>query len=227
MWPRLPSGLHRPEGRLADPNFFPGGSGYLRGRCWSEIQQSLPPKFRRTKDSASRPFLIVGHFQANLNSYAEERKTPGSQFRRTWTRLASLLAGTEPNDFFLTNARLGLPGGSSTTGFRSTSEHDRRCAQVLVDVVNVVKPTAILCLGPHAARILAIGHAGLEPWHEWNGFSLLDNRNERMLSLRDGTTSAAVVRHPSAIPSSDEWARDRHLVSTLFGVGSASYAGLE
>ncbi len=207
-------GIRRPEGRLSDPNFFPGGSGYIQAEDWSDLQtsdQAIP----LANDITRRDFLVVGHFQANIHAYAEERRSPGSQFRRTWTRLASLLEGSNPSDFFLTNARLGLPVGDSTTGFPISAEHDRRCALVLAELISILQPRVIICLGPHAARILAAGQSDLEAWEDWPGFSALDERGQRELHLGNGDTTAVVVRHPSAIPTTEEWEDDKQLVNRL------------
>lgn len=218
VWLHLPAGLHRPEGRLSDPNFYPGGTGYLLRGSWQDIHGSIPFAAHSKKNEPSRNFMIIGHFQANLSAYTKEMRTPGSQFRRTWTRLASLLEGTDPNDFFLTNARLGLPTSNTTTGFHSTIDHDRRCALILADLITIVRPKAILCLGPHAAKILAIGHSGLGAWQKWTSFATLDERHERVLPSGNGIATVAVVRHASAIPSAREWEDDKRIVNQLLHV---------
>ena len=215
---RLPYGVAAIPEWCDEPNFFPAASGMPTSDDWSQVvpgitgANSLPPVA-----TGERDVVVVGNYQATVDSYRRMRKDPASSFRPTWRSLRVLMHGVQPRRTFLTNAHIGLPcTNGQAVAFPTTAEFLQACADLLKLEIESLRPGVVVCLGRPASVLVSGVIDGLDAWRPWSGFSeIVSNGYQRMPSCRLGDLSLEVVtvRHPSAVLSRSERESDARVIS--------------
>ncbi|WP_125486143.1 uracil-DNA glycosylase family protein [Edaphobacter aggregans] len=180
-------------GGLPGPAFFPEGLGLSE----SALCQN------------DRPTIIaIGH-NFGCQEYRTEIQVAGREDDKpTWRNLDALLgqAGANPSQCFRTNWFVGLlPGGKQTGRFlrKPDYEYQQACLSLLVKQIQMIKPTAILILGPEVASRASNLIPALAPWRGAERWVDIDQSTIGH-SVRDVEVSAASIRtnvvallHPS------------------------------
>jgi uracil-DNA glycosylase len=141
-------------GGLPGPAFFPEGFGLSESALCEN----------------DRPTIIaIGH-NFGCQEYRTAIQGAGREDdKATWRNLDALLvqAGANPSQCFRTNWFVGLlPGHKQTGRFLRKPDYDyeRACLLLLVKQIQMIKPTAILLLGPEVASRASNLIPALEPW---------------------------------------------------------------
>ncbi|HEX3549081.1 MAG TPA: uracil-DNA glycosylase family protein [Candidatus Elarobacter sp.] len=144
-----------PEGvrRVGDPidgtAFFPGGHGLWRGL---EPHGPVPMLF------PEECVLFVGHnfdkvagYERSLQRGIEVVNGP------TWRNLREYIAhaGLRPEQCFFTNALMGLQPEKARGRLKTTERFRAECSAFLKDQIDLVRPRAVVALGPVAQKYVA------------------------------------------------------------------------
>ncbi len=161
--------------------------------------------------------VVVGNYQATLQSYRRILARDLGGFPTTWRALRQLLASVSPQEVFLTNAFVGLPDVMGDTHpFPTTPSFTRRCEHLLSTQIELFSPRLVVCLGVPAAKFLAAITPALDWWRPWPGYAALDQDAVSSVdgcTVADATFVAVAVRHPSAVVSPVQRQRDAELIA--------------
>lgn len=219
----LPDGVHPVGEWCADPQFFPGATGLLLDRLWSDVRPGSAGMLSALPPAPQGGVIVIGNYQATLASYARITSGAIGGFPTTWRVLPRLLASVAPTDVFLTNAFIGLPDlARDTAPFPTTPTFRKRCEGLLRMEIELFRPRTVVCLGSSAAKMLASVTPALSTWRPWRGYESL--RAGGKVSVRDCAVAdaefvAVAVRHPAAVISSEERDRDAAFVAAAAVVG--------
>lgn len=214
----LPDGVHPVRQWCADPQFFPGATGLVLNQSWEEVRPGSAGVIRELPPAPNNGVLVLGNYQATLDSYRRIADGTIGGFPTTWRVLRQLLASVPPTEVFLTNAFIGLPDvAKDTSPFPKTQSFRRRCERLLVKEIELLRPRAVVCLGVPAARMLAEVTPTLSAWRPWPGYTSLHRR--KLLSVPkcavgDVQFVGVAVHHPAAVVSSEDRTIDASLVAT-------------
>jgi hypothetical protein len=128
--------------------FFPGGSGLWRGL---EPRGPLPVVF------PDAPVKFVGHNFDSIRAFDRAFENGGEAGSEFWRRLLAILAGAAllPEQYFFTNALMGLKPGSATGSMPSVRGYKDQCALFFRKQVEIVRPSAVIALGVKAERFVS------------------------------------------------------------------------
>lgn len=212
----LPNGVTSIPQWCVDPQFFPAGSGMPVAESWDLVRPGSSPVDALLPSSQGRDVMVLGNFQATVESFQRMLDAPESQFRTTWRGLRKLLGDIKPTRTFLTNVHIGLSHSRSVTApFPTSPDFLHRCRRLLLLEICTIKPATIVCLGRPASEMLTSISDGLESWAPWPGFGALALAGEQSAigTVALHRFTAVTVRHPSAILSSSERTNDEVLIA--------------
>lgn len=215
----LPKGVSPIPRWCVDPQFFPGGTGMPTAESWDLVTPGSSSPDAPLPASEGRDVMVLGNFQATVDSFQKMLEAPETQFKTTWRGLRKLLGDVPPTRTFLTNVHIGLSNSRSVTApFPTSPNFLQRCRILLLQEIRTMRPSTVVCLGRPASEMLASISSGLEDWAPWPGFEALgfaDRQSARgSVSLHHFT--AVTVRHPSAILSATERSADATLIAQAF-----------
>ena len=191
--PPVGTGLLRAVGGLQGPAFFPEGFGLTDA----------------AREENQRPTVMaIGH-NFGCAQYRDTLQSTGREDdKATWRNLDSLIvrAGASPDDCFRTNWFIGLLPGEKQTGIflkKDNDEYENACLSLLIRQTQIIRPTAILFLGPEVAKRAYRLIPALLPWRNAKRWSDIDRssighslRNVEVSSTQMETNVAALL-HPS------------------------------
>lgn len=181
------------RGGLAGPAFFPEGLGLSEPALHGSV---LPT------------FMAIGH-NFGCVAYRNKIELAGREDdKTTWRNLDRLLlaAEAEPSSCFRTNWFIGLlPGNEQTGRFlrRPNEAYEERCAQLLIEQIKLIRPTAIFILGPEvASRVHRIAPRlsawrGAKMWAEIDRSNIGHSVHQVELLAAGVTANVAALPHPS------------------------------
>jgi uracil-DNA glycosylase family 4 len=181
-------------------NVIPGGRGH---------PETLPAP-------DGRDVIVLGNFQATLDTYQQVAAGSNNEFTTTWRVLRRLMAAVSPRRVFLTNAHIGLPNQTRTTApFPTSPSFLDRCRQLLAAEIGLLQPSTVVCLGRPAAEMLATVATGLDSWTPWPGFDGIIPARQVVTTceLGDVEFTSVAVRHPSAVLSNEARQRDTDAIA--------------
>jgi uracil-DNA glycosylase family 4 len=222
----LPAGVHPVGAWCRDPQFFPGATGLLRAKSWTEVDPGSDGIAGPPPAAPLRGVLVLGNYQATLASYQRVLDGTIGGFPRTWGVLRRLLAAIPPTEVFLTNAYIGLPDlPNDQDPFPTNPAFTARCGRLLRREIELFQPRTVVCLGTFAATMLATITPQLHRWRPWTSYSDLRARNAEIVSgcqVDDTRFTAIAVGHPSARLSNVERQRQADLISAAADAGITS-----
>jgi uracil-DNA glycosylase family 4 len=200
----LPKRVHPLSAWCPEPQFFPGGSGMPTETAWDDVIPGVRGHPETFPAPEGRDVMVLGNFQATLDTYQRVAAGSDNEFSTTWRVLRRLLTAVPPRRVFLTNVHIGLPDQTRTTApFPTSPAFLERCRRLLATEIDLLEPSTVVCLGRPAAEMLASVATGADSWTPWPGFERIIPARQVLTSceLNDVQFTAVAVRHPSAVLS--------------------------
>lgn len=212
----LPNRVHPLPSWCPEPQFFPGGSGMPTEATWDNVVPGGRGHPETLPAPDGRDVMVLGNFQATLDTYHRVAAGSDNEFSTTWRVLRRLLPAVSPRRVFLTNAHIGLPDQPRTTApFPTSASFLDRCHRLLAAEISLLQPATVVCLGRPAAEMLATVATGLDSWTPWPGFDGIIPALQvvTLCELNDVKFTSVAVRHPSAVLSNEARQHDTDAIT--------------
>lgn len=200
----------RARGSLSGPAFFPEGLGLSA----SALKAGTIPTV-----------MAIGH-NFGCAEYRQSIETTGREDdKHTWRNLDSLLlqAGCRTDDCFRTNWFVGLlPGKKQVGKFLQAADpiYEAHCTRLLIEQIKLIRPKAIILLGPEVARRTYQIFPALHPWRAARRWADIDRscighspRNVFIPGAQISTNVAALL-HPS-LGAANQGRRMRNMIEPI------------